>query len=70
MFTAFSNGKISAVISFVRTFVLIVINILLLPALIGVNGIWLAVPSAEFLTVFLSIYYFYKERNTYHYISS
>ena len=68
MFTAFSNGKISAIISFVRTFGMIVANILLLPKFIGVNGIWLAVPAAEFLTIFLSIYYFYKMRKVYQYM--
>lgn len=68
MFTAFSNGKISAIISFIRTFGMIVVNILLLPELIGVNGIWLAVPMAEFLTLFLSIYYFYKMRHVYNYV--
>lgn len=68
MFTAFSDGKTSAVISFVRTFVLIVLNILLLPAVMGVTGIWLAVPAAEFLTVFLSLFYFRKKRNIYHYV--
>ena len=68
MFTAFSDGKVSALISFVRTFVLIVLNILLLPYLIGVNGVWLAVPAAEFMTLFLSVYFFYKKRNVYHYI--
>lgn len=68
MFTAFSNGKISAVISFVRTFVFIVINILLLPVFIGVTGIWLAVPIAEFMTLFLSVYFFYKKGKTYHYM--
>lgn len=68
MFTAFSDGKISAVISFVRTFVLIAANILILPYFIGVNGIWLAVPIAECMTVFLSVYYFFKKRNDYHYL--
>lgn len=68
MFTAFSDGKVSALISFVRTFVLIVLNILLLPYLIGVNGVWLAVPAAEFMTLFLSVYFFYKKRKIYHYI--
>lgn len=67
MFTAFSDGKTSALISFVRTFVLLVLNILLLPALMGVTGIWLAVPAAEFLTMFLSFFYFRKKRNIYHY---
>lgn len=68
MFTAFSDGKISAIISFVRTFVLIVIHILLLPYLFGVNGIWLAVPLAEFMTAFLSLYYFRKKKTVYHYL--
>lgn len=68
MFTAFSNGKVSAIISFVRTFGMIVVNILLLPKFIGVNGIWLAIPVAEFLTMFLSVYYFYKMRKIYHYL--
>lgn len=68
MFTAFSDGKVSALISFVRTFVLIVLNILLLPYIIGVNGVWLAVPAAEFMTLFLSVYLFYKKRDVYHYL--
>ena len=68
MFTALSDGKVSALISFVRTFVLIVLNILLLPYLIGVNGVWLAVPAAEFMTLFLSVYLFYKKRDVYHYL--
>ena len=68
MFTAFSDGKTSAIISFVRTFVLIVINILILPALIGVNGVWLSVPLAEFMSVFLSGYFFVKKKKKYNYV--
>ncbi len=64
MFTAFSDGKTSAIISFIRTFVLLVLNILLLPVIMGVTGIWLAVPAAEFLTVFVSLLYFRKKRKT------
>ena len=47
MFTALSNGKISAVLSFLRTFVLLSGEILLLPRLWGMTGLWLAVPVAE-----------------------
>ena len=68
MFTAFSDGKTSAIISFIRTFVLLVLNILLLPVIMGVTGIWLAVPAAEFLTVFVSLLYFRKKRNIYHFV--
>lgn len=67
MFTAFSNGKVSALISFVRTFGLIVVSILTLPLLLGVSGIWLAIPAAEFLTLFLSLYFFRQKRGQYHY---
>ena len=66
MFTAFSDGKTSAIISFVRTFVLLVLNILLLPAIMGVTGIWLAVPAAEFLTVFVSLLYFRKKKKIFY----
>lgn len=41
MFTALSNGLISAVLAFSRSFVFMVIAMLVLPALLGVNGVWL-----------------------------
>lgn len=47
MFTALSNGTVSAVLSFLRTFGLLTICILMLPRLWGVTGVWLAVPAAE-----------------------
>lgn len=47
MFTALSNGKISAAISFLRTFGLLAGSILLLPRVWGIAGVWLAVPAAE-----------------------
>lgn len=67
MFTALSNGKVSATISFVRTFVFLVVGILFLPVLIGENGIWLAVPAAEILTIVISFAYMIKLRKHYHY---
>lgn len=56
-FTALSDGKTSAIISFVRTFVCIIASLLILPRIIGINGVWLAIPLAEFLTFGLSYYY-------------
>ena len=47
MFTALSNGKLSAILSFLRTFGLLTGGILLLPKLWGITGVWLAVPAAE-----------------------
>jgi putative MATE family efflux protein len=55
MFTALSNGKISALLSFLRTFGFLTTGILLLPKFLDVTGIWLAVPLAEGITFLLSI---------------
>lgn len=67
MFTAFSNGKISALLSVLRTFIFLSTGIIFLPSLIGVDGVWLAVPLAETLTLAFSLFYVYKHKNTYGY---
>ncbi len=54
-FTALSNGRVSAIISFLRTLVFIVLSLLILPHFLGIVGAWLAIPVAEFLTLILSI---------------
>ena len=50
-----------------RTFGFLVVSILLLPRLIGVNGVWLSVPAAEFLTVFVSAGFIWCKKGVYHY---
>lgn len=67
LFTALSNGKISAAISFLRTFGFIVVCVLVLPEVIGVNGVWLAVPVAEFLTIFVSFWFLWRKKEEYQY---
>ena len=68
MFTAFSNGKVSAIISFLRTFVFLVLSLVLLPLLMDIDGIWIAVPVAEVLALAVSIFYLVVHRKTYHYM--
>lgn len=68
MFTAFSDGKVSAAISFLRTFGFLVVSILGLPMMLGVDGVWLSVPLAEFLTMFVSVGFFAVKRKKYQYI--
>lgn len=53
-FTALSNGKVSAIISFCRTLVFIVISLMILPRIFGINGAWIAIPVAEFLTLLIT----------------
>ena len=67
LFTALSNGKISASLSFLRTFILISTMILLLPRLLGVNGIWLAVPVAEMISMLVAIVCIIKQNKKYSY---
>ena len=66
-FTAFSNGTLSAILSFLRTFGLITVLLLTLPKLIGVTGVWLAVPVAEGLTMIVSLVFLFRNRRKYHY---
>lgn len=67
MFTALSNGFISAILAFSRSFVFMVIAMLILPAIWGVTGVWLATPVAEFAAICLSAIMFIKYRKKYQY---
>ena len=67
LFTALQNGKISAIISGLRTFVFLVLSLLLLPLIIKADGIWLAVPLAEFLSFLVAIGCIIKYRKEYYF---
>ena len=70
LFTALSNGLVSAVISFARTFLFLVGMLMLLPELWGETGIWLAVPAAEGLGVLVSVGFLLWGRRVYQYGAS
>ena len=67
MFTALSNGIVSAILAFSRSFVFMLITMLILPVIFGVNGIWLATPAAELMALVLSAWMFVKYRKRYQY---
>ncbi len=67
MFTAFSNGKVSALLSILRTFILFTIGIITLPRFLGVNGVWMVVPFAEFTTLIVSLFFINKYKYIYMY---
>nr|WP_325212395.1 hypothetical protein [uncultured Oscillibacter sp.] len=67
MFTALSNGRVSAVLSFLRTFGLLAGGILLLPSIWGITGVWLAVPAAEGIMFAVSAACLIYYRNWYSY---
>ena len=62
-FTALGNGRASAMISFIRTLVLQVAMILFLPRFFGIQGIWMALPVAELLTMGLTFWYFSQQQS-------
>ena len=66
-FTALNNGLVSAAIAFLRTLVFQIGAVLILPAILGLNGIWLAVVAAEIMALTVTISFFIGQRNKYHY---
>ena len=66
-FTGLNNGKVSAIISFLRTLVIQVAAIYILPIFWELNGIWLATAAAEGVTLFLSIGMLFGNQKKYGY---
>lgn len=56
-FTALSDGRISAIISSLRTFVFLIPALFILTCLWAELGVWLAVPVAEGLTLIFSVFF-------------
>lgn len=51
---AYGKGHFSGMITFLRSFALLLLFLVFLPKIWGMTGIWLAVPAAEFLTLLVS----------------
>lgn len=66
-FTALNNGLISALISFLRTLVFQVASVLLLPLILGIDGIWISIVVAELIACGVSLAFIMKKRAVYHY---
>ena len=66
-FTALNNGLTSAIISFLRSMVFQIINVIVLPVFWGINGIWISVIVAEFMAVLLSVMFLIIKKKKYNY---
>jgi Na+-driven multidrug efflux pump len=66
-FTALNNGLVSAILSFVRTFFLQVVCILLLPLWLDLNGVWLSIVVAELLSLGMTLAFLSANQKRYHY---
>ncbi len=67
-FTALGDGVVSAAISFLRTLLFQVVAVLILPFLLGIDGIWLAIVAAELLALIITVYFFIRKKDDYHYL--
>ena len=67
-FTALSNGALSLLISFFRTFLCQVVAVLVLPIFWEVDGIWLATAAAELVTLFLTAALILSQKKRYGYL--
>jgi putative MATE family efflux protein len=68
LFTAFSNGLVSGLLSLVRTFVILTACLYGLTALFGGPGLWSAWPAAELLSLIVTCAVLWKFRRKYQYI--
>lgn len=60
LFTALNDGKTSAILSFCRTVVFLVIPVFVLPIIMGLDGVWASIPVGELLSIMMVVYYFRK----------
>ena len=68
LFSSLNNGKLSAVMAFMTTFVFLLGAMFGLPALgLGADGVWLAVPVAELLSLGLTVFLLKRKQKDYHY---
>ena len=66
-FTALNDGKTSAIIAFLRTFLFQAVTILILPALLGLDGVWWAIVVAELMSIIVAVFFLIKKRSVFHY---
>ena len=66
-FTALNDGLTSALIAFLRTLVLQVAAICILPVFWGLDGIWFSIILAEVLAVLVTVLFLVGKRKKYHY---
>lgn len=59
-FTALNDGRTSAILSFTRTIIFMVLPVLILPEILGINGVWLSMSTGETMSLIMTIYYFIK----------
>lgn len=67
VFISLSNTRTSTILSICRNLIFRAFSLIILPNLFGVNGVWFAIPFAEFLAFLFACVLIYVNRNNYGY---
>lgn len=67
MFTALSNGLVSALISFLRTLLFQITMVLVMPMIWQLDGVWWSVVAAEVFALLVTLFFIIKMRSKYKY---
>lgn len=62
-FTALNDGKTSAILSFCRTMLFMVVPVLILPKFFEMDGVWMALTVGELLSLVMAVFYFIRYRD-------
>jgi len=66
-FTAFNDGLVSGSMSLMRTMVFTLVLLITLPRVWDLDGVWLALPLAEVLSIAVTVFFLVKMGKKYHY---
>ena len=64
-FTGLNNGLVSGILAFTRTFLIQTVMILVLPLLLGTDGLWLAQAATEVFAAVIAIVFFITRKHEY-----
>ncbi|MEF9920910.1 MAG: MATE family efflux transporter, partial [Erysipelotrichaceae bacterium] len=65
IYTSIGKGKVAALISLSRCVLFVLVVLKFLPDVIGIDGIWLAIPISELTTIALSTFFLYEFKKNY-----
>ena len=66
-FTALGDGLTSALMSFLRTLVFQIAAVMILPLILGIDGIWISIVVAELMAAVVTIFFLIIKKKKFHY---
>ena len=69
LFTALNNGKVSLILSFLRSLIIQILCLLTIPIIFGSEGIWYSAVVSDFISLIISIIFILKYKSIYGYLN-